>query len=77
MIQGRVDALVASEFETLPAASFKVSTRFTSVFVDLAPVWFRCCAVMDAGTGTVHLERHLTEVPRLELVEDVFSPEPF
>lgn len=37
---------------------------------------FVCRSVMHAGARAVHLERHLTEVARFQLVEDVLSTEP-
>jgi hypothetical protein len=64
-------AAIASKLQTLPATLFEADTGLTAVCIDVAGVRQVSSAVKHTRTRGRHLEGHVPEVARLQLVQDV------
>jgi hypothetical protein len=69
----RIDPPLPPELEALPAAGLELAADVAAVRVDLAGVRLVRRSVVHTRAALTHHERHLSEVSRLELVQDVPS----
>jgi hypothetical protein len=66
-----LDAAITAELTTLSTTGFEVAADVCSIFIDPTGVRIRFSAVKNTAALLAHLERLVTKVPRLQLVDDV------
>lgn len=74
-LERRVNSAFTAKLTALLTARFETDTCLTANVVDTACVGRVGCAVVDTTSGVTHLECHLPEMARFELVQDVLTAE--